>query len=122
MNIEVCIFISTLHGSEGGDGDGQVEGGGGAEQAGAAQLQTRGLVLWNTGEVSLEADRQLSTILGTSSTSGGGLVWSGLVTTTQVNTEISPPPSFSPKLMYEPHLADLYWSKHMGDSYRCKTI
>ena len=42
--------MSTLHGSEGGEGEGQVEGGGGAEQAGAAQLQTRGLVLWNTGE------------------------------------------------------------------------
>ena len=41
--------MSTLHGSEGGEGEGQVEGGGGAEQAGAAQLQTRGLVLWNTG-------------------------------------------------------------------------
>ena len=71
--------------------------------------------------ISLEMDRQLSTILGTSSTSGG-VVWSGLVTTTRVNTEISPPPSFSPDLMYDPHLADLYWSKHMGDSYRCKTI
>ena len=64
--------MSTLHGSEGGEGEGQVEGGGGAEQAGAAQLQTRGLVLWNTGEViSYKWDGQLSTILGTSSTSGG---------------------------------------------------
>ena len=77
----------------------------------------------SSGMISLEMDRQLTTILGTSSTSGG-VVWSGLVTTTQVNTEISPQPSFSPKLMYDPdpHLADLYWSKHMGDSYCCKTI
>ena len=44
-----CVFNSTLHGSEGGDGDGQLEGGGGAELTAAAQLQTRGLVLWNTG-------------------------------------------------------------------------
>ena len=74
-----CVFISTLHGSEGGDGDGQLEGGGGAELAGAAELQTRGLVLWNTGEeIILEMDRQLTTILGTSSTSGGASVeWPG---------------------------------------------
>ena len=57
--------MSTLHGSEGGEGEGQVEGGGGAEQAGAAQLQTRGLVLWNTGGmISLEMGRTIVNNIG----------------------------------------------------------
>ena len=117
--------MSTLHGSEGGEGEGQVEGGGGAEQAGAAQLQTRGLVLWNTG--GSDKFRNGGTIVNNIGDIQhewrGGVEWPEWPGhNNQVNTDISPPPSFSPKLMYDPHFADLYWSKHMGDSYRCKTI
>ena len=60
--------------------------------------------------ISLEMEGQLSTILGTSSTSGGaGVEWAEWPDhNNQVNTDISPPPSFSPELMYDPYCVQIY--------------